>query len=599
MDQFIKGMDISSYPEMLDKQFKYYDYEGTQVDLLDFAKEQGFNYGRLRIWNEPSRVPEAEGYCDLEHTLYMAKEIAKRGMGLLLDFHYSDWWADPGQQNLPFAWRELSEDELAAAVYDYTKEVMTALDENGTYPDMVQIGNEIRCGMMWPVGTTANWKGLAKLLNAGIRAVRDTQGEHDTRIVIHLDQGGRYYYYEEWFDAALEHGVTDFDIIGLSYYPFWHGTFNDLKNTLEKLVVRYHRPLILAEIAHAYRRSNGNLFGEAQEKIAGFPATPEAQKTVLELLMSITAHVSENMGLGVFYWEPFVRSREDNGSWGSCMGVVDEKGIPTQGCRAFLTNPYLIDTDKVAKIYEPKTITIPNEEQLERCLPETIKVLMWDGRLEERAVTWKLSETGTGKKACSEADAGEKACSEADADEEIRAGADVGKELLVEGVLLSGEKVCARFRINTGEINLLRNGEFEEELHFWELETSHGVKQEIRQEISDEFPFEAKNYFYFSCRENLTLHIGQKIAQMEGGSYLFSLDYLGDNTTGVKVWMYAKCGNVEVRADIFPTDSEWVRQELAFEAEALGEVEVGLMVDSPAMYGKIRDVKLVRKQESV
>ena len=565
MSQFIKGMDISSYPEMLDKQYTYYDFNGKEVNLLDFAKEQGFNYGRLRIWNEPERVPESGGYCNLQDTLKMAKEIMQRGMGLLLDFHYSDWWADPGNQNLPFAWKELSEDELVEAVYDYTKKVMMALAENGTYPDMVQIGNEIRCGMMWPVGAITNWKGLAKLINAGIKAVRDTQGERDTKIVIHLDQGGRYYYYEEWFDAALAHGVTDFDIIGLSYYPFWHGTFNDLKNTMEKLIVRYKKPLVLAEIAHAYRMSQGNLFGEAQERIAGFPANPEAQRTVLELIMSIVAHVSNDMGIGVFYWEPFWQAKENDGSWGSCMVLVDSNGMPTEGCKAFGIDPKSADVNKIAKIYEPKAAMLSDKEQLESYLPQNIKVLMWDGRMESRVVNWELSDIP------------------------------VSEEFSIHGVLSSGEGVQMQIRIDSNAQNLIGNGEFEEELRFWEIRMSHDVQQEIRQEIAEEFPFEAKNYFYFSCKENLTLCMKQCIERVEQGSYVLSLEYLGDNTTGVKVWLYAKSGNKEYEADIFPTDSEWVRQELVFEVEDVSAVEVGIKVDSPAMYGKVRDVKLVKR----
>ena len=565
MSQFIKGMDISSYPEMLDKQYTYYDFNGKEVNLLDFAKEQGFNYGRLRIWNEPERVPESGGYCNLQDTLKMAKEIMQRDMGLLLDFHYSDWWADPGNQNLPFAWKELSEDELVEAVYDYTKKVMIALDENGTYPDMVQIGNEIRCGMMWPVGAITNWNGLARLINAGIKAVRDTQGERDTKIVIHLDQGGRYYYYEEWFDAALAHGVTDFDIIGLSYYPFWHGTFNDLKNTMEKLIVRYKKPLVLAEIAHAYRMSEGNLFGEAQERIAGFPANPEAQRTVLELIMSIVAHVSNDMGIGVFYWEPFLQAKENDGSWGSCMVLVDSNGMPTEGCKAFGIEPKNTDINKIAKIYEPKAAMLSDKEQLESYLPQNIKVLMWDGRMENRAVNWELSDIP------------------------------VSEEFSIHGVLSSGEGVQMQIRIDSNARNLIGNGEFEEELRFWEIQTSHDVQQEIRQEIAEEFPFEAKNYFYFSCKENLTLCMKQCIERVEQGSYVLSLEYLGDNTTGVKVWLYAKSGEKEYMADIFPTDSEWVRQELVFEVEDVSALEVGIKVDSPAMYGQVRAVKLVKR----
>ena len=181
---FIKGMDVSTYPEMIDLGYKYYDYDGNEVNLFDFAVSQGFNYGRLRIWNEPDKDSRAKGYCDINKTISMAKEFKKRGMGFLLDFHYSDWYADPGKQIKPVAWEGLDNEELIAAVYDYTKSVLVKMDDEGVYPEMVQIGNEIRCGMIWPEGKTGNWPMLARLINAGIKAVRDTQKDRAEGIII-------------------------------------------------------------------------------------------------------------------------------------------------------------------------------------------------------------------------------------------------------------------------------------------------------------------------------------------------------------------------------------------------------------------------------
>lgn len=247
------------------------------------------------------------------------------------------------------------------------------------------------------------------------------------------------------------------------------------------------------------------------------------------------------------------------------MGIVDEKGVPTEGCKAFLANPKHADINKIAKIYEPRVITIPNENEVERYLPKQIKVLMWDGRLESKDVTWKDYDTN------------------------------VGNDNFLGGELSSGEKVQVQIIIDTQASNMIRNGAFEEELCYWEVEASQGVKHEIRQEIAEEFPFEAKNYFYFSCKENLNLCIKQKVEHVEPGNYLFSLEYLGDNTTGVKVWMYVKGGDAEATADIFPTDSEWVKHELAFEVKCTGDVEIGIGVDFPAMYGKVREVKLVKE----
>lgn len=573
---FIKGMDISSYPEMMDKGYHYYDFDGNEVNIIDFAGRQGFNYGRLRIWNNPEHVRESGGYCSLEHTKKMAAEIKKRGMGLLLDFHYSDWWADPGKQTKPDAWKDLHGDALVQAVYDYTKDVLEALDTVDVYPEMVQIGNEIRCGMMWPDGRTDNWEGLAQLINAGIRAVRDTQRARDTKVMLHLDQGGRYYYFKEWFDNALAHGVTDFDIIGLSYYPFWHGTFHDLKNTMEELAGRYHKPMIIAEAAHAYRRSRGELFGEAQEKISGFPAGGAAQKEVLELIMSIAAHVSDGLGIGVFYWEPFSRPDDEmDDSWGSCMGVVDADGRPTLGIKAFAFSPETADADKTAKIYEPPVITVTPDDVPAEYLPKTVKVLKYDGRLEREEVTWAFDQS-----------------------ELIE-----NDTVVINGTLSQcGQSVSLSVRLveEKKRRNLLKNAEFgnvdDGIPEYWEISwesDDDSFVQEIRQETAEEFPFDATNYFYFKGESNFKMTLCQKAERLLAGKYIFSLSYKGDNTTGVKVQLYARSRDgADVRQSVFPSAEEWTRHSVELILDKDSEAEVGIMVDSPAIYGMLKDICL-------
>lgn len=573
---FIKGMDISSHLELMDKGYKYYDFEGSEVNILDFARAQGFNYGRLRIWNEPERVVESGGYCSLEHTKKMSKEITSRGLGFLLDFHYSDWWADPGKQNKPFAWKDLSGKELEQAVYDYTKNVLIALDENDTYPDMVQIGNEIRCGMLWPDGLATNWEGLSKLINAGIRAVRDTQKKRDTKVMLHLDQGGRFYYFKEWFDNALAHGVTDFDIIGLSYYPFWHGTFYDLKNTMEELVRRYNKPLIIAEAAHAYCLSG--MFGEEQEKIAGFPAGGDAQKQVLELIMSIAAHVSDDKGLGVFYWEPFARPNDENDEgWGSCMGVVDKEGRPTRGIKAFSYDPMSADIDANAKIYAPADIAVPKNYDIEDYLPKTVNVLKFDGRLEKENVVWEL-------------------------DKNILIEND---KCVIKGTLSKCKEaveLSVRLVDNCDEENLIKNADFEKIYddvpEYWDIarvSSDNSLIAEIRQETYEQSPLAKSNYIYFKGESNFGLAISQSIPKLMEGRYRFSLFYKGDNTTGVKVNMHIKdeSGALIAVKEIFPSAEAWTRYDMEFVLEHEGAVRASLMIDAPAIYGMMKQPSLI------
>lgn len=567
---FIKGMDISTYPEMLDKGYKYYDYDGNEVNLIDFAVSQGFNYGRLRIWNEPGKVPAAGGYCDLAHTKHMAQEIKKRGLGLLLDFHYSDWYADPGTQTKPLAWEGLDNDELTAAVYDFTRKVLMELDDAGAYPDMVQIGNEIRCGMIWPEGKTDHWPMLARLINAGIKAVRDTQKQRETKIMLHLDQGGRYYYLEEWFDNCLSHGVTDFDIIGLSYYAFWHGGYHDVKNSMEKLAERYGRPLILAEIAHGYRIIENGLYDKPQEELSGFPSSPEGQKQVMGLEMCITANITGNKGLGVFYWEPFCMPGGMDDSWAKSMSLVDESGKAMEGLKAFRENPYDFDPAKYVKLYAPGKIKLTEEMagELLKHLPDKLKALRFDGNMDKLPVTWHNNT-------------------------ELKPGYHE-----ITGIC-NGETITVPIEVvmNADSVNLIANSSFEDGLDCWNIEKSDCVDVQIREQIAEELPYDACNYLYVKGRDKFVFHVSQTVKITKNGTYQFSLSFLGDNTTGVKVEMYLSADGIETSHAIFPEEI-WHEHGITFEVTQLDkehteiELEVGLKMDSPISYGKIKDMKL-------
>jgi beta-galactosidase len=185
------GADISFLPQLEERGLKFSD-NGAEKDAIHILKDHGFNYIRLRIFNDPARdsgYAPGKGYCDLRYTKEMAKRVKAAGMKLLLDLHYSDYWADPGKQYKPAAWRGLNFEQLKQSLYDYTKNVITELKQQGTVPDMVQVGNEINHGIVWPEGNVSNMDSLAQLLNAGIAAVKAV----DPAIVMmmHLALGGQ------------------------------------------------------------------------------------------------------------------------------------------------------------------------------------------------------------------------------------------------------------------------------------------------------------------------------------------------------------------------------------------------------------------------
>ncbi|HEY6503212.1 MAG TPA: beta-galactosidase GalA [Chitinophagaceae bacterium] len=240
------GADISFLPQLEDRGMKFSD-NGTEKDAITILKDHGFNYVRLRIFNDPARdsgYSPKKGFCDLEHTKQMAKRVKAAGMKLLVDFHYSDYWADPGKQYKPAAWRSLTFEELKKAVYDYTKKVIQELKDQGTTPDMVQIGNEINHGIIWPEGNVSNLDSLAQLLNAGTAAVKAV--DPSVIMMLHVALGGQNDESVFFIDNMLARGVS-FDVIGESYYPKWHGTLDDLRDNLSDLVRRYGKDVIVVE----------------------------------------------------------------------------------------------------------------------------------------------------------------------------------------------------------------------------------------------------------------------------------------------------------------------------------------------------------------
>lgn len=240
------GADISFLPQFEERGMKF-RVDGKETDAVRALADEGFNYIRLRIFvnpENPGGYSPVKGFCGLDQTKAMALRIREAGMKLLLDFHYSDYWADPQQQNKPLAWADLSPEELVLKVNEYTKEVLASLKEQGTPPAMVQIGNEINHGLLWPDGHISNPDMLAEILKAGTSAVRETDPE--IPVMMHIALGGQNSEARFWLDNMIGRGV-DFDLIGLSYYPRWHGTLDDLQANLTDLALRYKKDINVVE----------------------------------------------------------------------------------------------------------------------------------------------------------------------------------------------------------------------------------------------------------------------------------------------------------------------------------------------------------------
>jgi arabinogalactan endo-1,4-beta-galactosidase len=302
-----RGADLSFEPqeEAAGAQFSDDGRPGSALSILD---RHGLNYVRLRLWVDPPA-----GYSDLASDLRMARRIAAAGDRLYLDIHYSDFWADPTQQRTPAAWKGQDLPQLTATVQSYTKSVIRAFAAQGTPVDMVSIGNEIRNGILWPIGEVdwtagTGWGNLTTLLKAGVAGARaGNQPGHKLLVMLHFDQGGDNAQSREFYDHMVDGGVP-FDVIGLSYYPFWHGTLSDMRANVDDLATRYHKPIVLAESQYAWTLANGDTLGnsvwQASQVDAGYPASPGGQLSFYNDALSILAQVPGHLGQGLFYWEP-------------------------------------------------------------------------------------------------------------------------------------------------------------------------------------------------------------------------------------------------------------------------------------------------------
>lgn len=313
----IHGMDISSMDEVVRLGGKFFD-KGKEGELIQILKNYGVNYIRLRLWMNPYREDGrayGAGGNDLETTVRMIRQVKAAGLKYLLDFHYSDFWTDPGKQIKPKAWKDYGVEELEEALYEYTKSTLEDLKKIECLPDMVQVGNEITNGILWPEGKVPAYGNLVRFINAGIRGVRCVDKE--IPVMLHLDQGNRQELYEEWFGQYEKLGGEDFEVIGMSYYPVWNGRIKGLTDNMNVLAKRYGKKMIVVEVSQPFTTEDYSLYeglGPDERKGAAakwektleleYPATVQGQREFMRDFLKEIGQIKDGLGAGYFYWEP-------------------------------------------------------------------------------------------------------------------------------------------------------------------------------------------------------------------------------------------------------------------------------------------------------
>ncbi|RLG83251.1 MAG: arabinogalactan endo-1,4-beta-galactosidase [Thermoprotei archaeon] len=408
---FLRGVDLSEAPWILELGGKYRFENGTEGNIFDILREGGVNAVRLRVWNDPydeQGNPYGGGNCDVPRMTAFASQAKAKGFTVLIDFHYSDWWADPGKQYKPKAWANLSFPELVEAVYNWTRDTLIYMRDNGALPDLVQVGNEIDNGFLWPDGRASNWTQFVTLLKSAISAIKDV--DPSIKIVIHLSGRHEVDFYINYFDKLVEDGV-EFDVIALSYYTIWHGTLEKLENIVSNLTTRYDKEIILAEIAYAWTLEDAdghpNTFGSKDLEIrGGYKATVQGQASYIRDIIEVLYRAAGNKALGVFYWGaawipyPGAGWKTGEGNPWENQALFDFNGCALPSLKVFrlIYESEYREIEPIS-LYDPRPLNVTSYVGTKPVLPSTVLAIYSDHSIKPTPVDWGeipvYNETGT------------------------------------------------------------------------------------------------------------------------------------------------------------------------------------------------------------
>lgn len=332
---FYTGCDLSSIVEVLENGGEFYDENGSGENPFKILQDNGIDSIRVRIWNDPS-YSDGCGHNDLTTAIKIGKAATDYDMRVFVDFHYSDFWADPSSQIVPKAWEGMSLNEKEQALYNYTKKSLQILLDNGINVTMVQIGNETTSGL---AGET-KWENMTALMTQGSKAVREVSKENNREILVAMHFTDLEHF--DWYASQLEKYQVDYDVFAASYYPYWHGDINELKHSLKNIINKYQKKVLIAEFAYPYNLKNqdtiANAISYGGSLYFPYPVTRDGQaEFILDIYKTATALGDDCLGL--FYWEPAwiaCPNSSYNGSPWENQALFDETGKSLPGLRSFL-----------------------------------------------------------------------------------------------------------------------------------------------------------------------------------------------------------------------------------------------------------------------
>ena len=551
-DDFIMGMDASCVPALEDSGVTYYNYDGKEQDVFQTLAEAGVNYIRVRVWNDPfdsSGNGYGGGNCTIDTALEIGKRATKYGMKLLVNFHYSDFWADPGKQMVPKAWAGMAIEEKTEALYTYTKESLEKLKKARVDVGMVQIGNETNNG----IAGEKIWFNMQYLFSAGSRAVREVFP--NALVAVHFANPENADSYAS-YAGKLNYYNVDYDVFASSYYPFWHGTLENLTNVLTDINRTYGKKVMVMETSYAYTPDdtdfNGNTISEGSLVTKNYPYTIHGQANSVRDVIETVSRIPG--GIGVCYWEGTwitvgQNSWEENSSkwekygsgwassfaaaydpqdagkyYGGCavdnQAMFDAKGHPLPSLRIFNLVRYGNDVPAVPDALDTPTLTFDVGSPI--LLPETVDAIMTDGSKSPVRITWNVTEA------------------------ELTAMQQGGiNQYEITG---TADGMTTTARISVVAFNYLENYSFESgDLTGWTL-TDNGKADQLYAEdkLTDSLTGSWHMHFWSAATDSVNFTLEQEVRDLPAGAYRYSISIMGGDGGVTEIFAYVKCNGETV-----------------------------------------------------
>ena len=605
-EDFIMGMDASCVPALEASGVKYYDYDGTEKDVYQILAENGVNYIRVRVWNDPYDA-DGNGYgggnCDIDNAIEIGKRATKYGMKLLVNFHYSDFWADPAKQMVPKAWKNMNIDQKSEALYQYTKECLQKLVEAGVDIGMVQIGNETNGSMCGESSAKlGGWKKITQLMSSGSKAVREVCP--NALVAVHFANPEKVTNYVS-YSKNLDYYGVDYDVFASSYYPFWHGTLENLSEVLSNVAETYGKKVMVAETSYAYTAENtdfsGNTIGDGGGIVKDYPFTVQGQANLVRNVIDTVANKTTN-GIGVFYWEgTWISVGNDNyeanlalwekhgSGWASSYAAEydpDDAGKWYGGCA--VENQAFFDKDgkaleslkvfalvKEGNVIENKADAIEDVNLIidlngEIELPAKVNAIMLDNSKQQIDVQWN------------------------NVDKEDMKNGGVSK-YTVYGTAGGMSATCY---ISMVEYNYLENWSFEDGEGGWTATALKSFDElKVEDKVTDSLTGNKHYHFWGASANAVEFTLEQDVKNLPAGKYNYSVSIMGGDGGTTEIYAYVKInGEIIYRADTQITVyNEWHTATVnGIEYTEGASITVGIYVKcaGPNAWGKIDDAML-------